>query len=235
MDAGTESAPTRWNATGMPILLVLSVFTNLALVSSRASAQVPRQQVSGSAADTLDPNFVPAGFGSLRQDDIAIKVAPTSGLQVRAIPLDERILRLLSPDSYRSLRDLARSKDREVNAVKDRTRLPSYSLWYVSFYALEQGETRFSPQEFVINNVGRDFRPIDVVPLSPGFGEYRLKQREVQSALYVFDGQIDLNQPLTGAMEGTQSATDWTQVLEKVDRERALVRSRAAAKQKPPA
>jgi hypothetical protein len=206
-----------------------------AIATRTLSAQVPRPQVAGSAADTLDPNFVPAGFGSLRQDDIAIKVAPSSGLQVRAIPLDERILRLLSPDSYRSLRDLARSKDREINAVKDRTRLPSYSLWYVSFYALEQGETRFSPQEFVINNVGRDFRPIDVVPLSPGFGEYRLKQREVQSALFLFDGQLDLNQPLTGNMEGTASATDWTQVLEKVDRERALVRSRAAAKQKPPA
>jgi hypothetical protein len=206
-----------------------------AMSACTVSAQVPRQQLAGSVGDTLDPNFVPPGFGSLRQDDIAIKVAPSSGLQVRAIPLDERIIRLLSPDSYRSLRDLARSKDREINAVKDRTRLPSYSLWYVSFNALEQGETRFSPQEFVINNVGRDFRPIDVVPLSPGFGEYRLKQREVQSALFLFDGQIDLNQPLTGAMEGTPSATDWTQVMEKVERERALVRSRAAAKQKPPA
>lgn len=216
------------------ITVVCCVLARSALSPQTILAQVPRQQRTGSAEDTLDPNFVPAGFGSLRQDDIAIKVAPSSGLQVRAIPLDERILRLLSPDSYRSLRDLARSKDREVNAVKDRTRLPSYSLWYVSFYALEQGETRFSPQEFVINNVGRDFRPLDVVPLSPGFGEYRLKQREVQSALFVFDGQIDLNQPLTGAMEGTPSATDWTQVLEKVDRERALVRSRAAAKQKPP-
>jgi hypothetical protein len=219
----------------LTVAALAGVLACSAMSACTVSAQVPRQQLAGSVGDTLDPNFVPPGFGSLRQDDIAIKVAPSSGLQVRAIPLDERIIRLLSPDSYRSLRDLARSKDREINAVKDRTRLPSYSLWYVSFNALEQGETRFSPQEFVINNVGRDFRPIDVVPLSPGFGEYRLKQREVQSALFLFDGQIDLNQPLTGAMEGTPSATDWTQVMEKVERERALVRSRAAAKQKPPA
>ncbi len=185
-------------------------------------------------ADTLDPNFVPAGFGSLKQDDIAIKVAPSNGLQVRAVPLDERFIRLLGPDSYRSLRELVRSKQRAVDAVKERTRLPSYSIWYATFFALEQGETRFSPQEFIVTNVGRDFRPIDVLPLTTGFGEYRLKQREVQAALLIFDGQIDLNQPLTGSMEGTPSVTDWGQVLQRVERERALVRSRAAAVVKPP-
>ncbi len=197
-------------------------------------AQVPPAGGATAVADTLDPNYVPAGFGSLRQDDIAVKVSPSGGLQVRAIPLDERFLRLLSPDSYRSLRDLVASKQQEVNRVKDRLRLPSYSIWYVSFFALEQGETRFSPQEFIISNVGRDFRPIDMLPLTPGFGQYRLKQREVQSALLIFDGQIDLNQPLSGQMEATQSVTNWSQVLDRVERERALVRSRAAAAAKKP-
>ncbi len=197
-------------------------------------AQVPPTGGATAVADTLDPNYVPAGFGSLRQDDIAVKVSPSGGLQIRAIPLDERFLRLLSPDSYRTLRDLAASKEKEVTRVKDRMRLPSYSIWYVSFFALEQGETRFSPQEFIISNVGRDFRPIDIVPMTPGFGEYRLKQREVQSALLIFDGQIDLNQPLTGQMEATQSVTNWSQVLDRVERERALVRSRAASAAKKP-
>lgn len=196
-------------------------------------AQVPPVgSVTGTVADTLDPAFVPAGFGSLRQDDIALKISPSSGLQVRAIPLDERILRLLSPDSYRSLRDILRSKDKELTAVRERGRLSSYSIWYVSFYALEQGETRFSPQEFIISNVGRDFRPVDVLPLSPGFGEYRLKQREVQSALLVFDGQLDVNQPLTAQVEGIASVTDWGRVVQSIERERAAVRSRAAAAQK---
>ncbi len=198
-----------------------------------AQQRPPAAQAS-TTGDTLDPNYVPPNFGSLKQDEIALKIAPSTGLQVRAVPLEERFIRLLGPDSYRSLRDLVKSKEREVNAVKARSNLPSYSIWYVSFYALEQGETRFSPQELVINNVGRDFRPIDVLPMTPGFGEYRLKQREVQSALFVFDGQIDLNQPLTGSMEGTRSVTDWGQVIERVERERALVRSRAASAQKKP-
>ena len=196
---------------------------------------VPPAQ-SAAAADTLDPNFVPVGFGSLRQDDISIKVAPSSGLQVKAIPMDERVLRLLSPDSYRALRGLLTSKETALNVVKERNRLPSYSLWYVTFFAIEQGETRFSPQEFIISNTGRDFRPIDVLPLTPGFGEYRLRQREAQSALFVFDGQIDINQPTTAMMEGTASATNWALVLQMIERERALVRSRAAAAttRKPP-
>ena len=208
------------------ILLAAAAATLACASAPSVSAQQP--PAGGAAPDSLDPNLVPPGFGTLRQDDIAIKIAPSNGLQVRAIPLDERFIRLLSPDSYKTLRDLPNQKSREIESAKQRQRQPSYSLWYVSFFAVEQGETRFSPQEFIIQNVGRDFRPIDVVPLTPGFGEYRLRQREVQSAIYVFDGQVDPNQPITALMETTPSVTNWQSVLQRVERERALVRSRAA-------
>ncbi len=194
-------------------------------VGAQAAPTLP-----GLSGDTLDANWVPAGFGSLRQDDIALKTSPSAGLQVRAIPLDERFIRLLSPDSYRALRELVAGNSAKLQAIRERTRLPHYSIWYVSFFAIEQGETRFSPEEFIISNTGRDFRPLDMVPLTPGFGEYRLRQREVQSALLVFDGQLDINQPVTARMESVQSITDWGQVLQRVERERALVRSRAAGK-----
>lgn len=196
-------------------------------------AQGPLHAQPPRGTDTTDVALVPAGFGSLRQDDLSIKVAPASGLQVRATPLDERFIRLLSPDSYRALRELVASKQGAIRAVQDRLRLPSYALWYVSFFALEQGETRFSPQELILTNTGRDFRPLDVIPLSAGFGQYRLRQREVQSALFIFDGAMDLNQPMSAVMEGTPSATDWNRVLQLVERERTLVRSRSAARPKP--
>lgn len=216
-----------------PAALVAVLLLTACATASPVPAQGNPPGASVSAAnvpaDTLDPNWVPAGFGTLRQDDIALKTSPANGLQARAVPLDERVIRLLSPDSYRALSELLASKTQQLQAIKDRSRLPSYSIWYVSFFALEQGETRFSPQEFIISNTGRDFRPVDMVPLTPGFGEYRLKQREVQSALLVFDGQIDLNQPVTAQMENVQSVTDWNSVLQRIERERALVRSRAAA------
>ena len=201
-----------------------------------AQRSAPQGGQQGLAGDTLDPNWVPTGFGTLRQDDIALKVSPANGLQVRAIPLDERFIRLLSADSYRALRDLLARNDAALQQLRERNRLPAYSVWYVSFFALEQGETRFSPQEFLLANSGRDFRPLDVLPLTPGFGEYRLRQREVQSGLLVFDGQLDLNQPITAIMESATSVTDWGMVLQRVERERALVRSRAAsAARRPPA
>jgi hypothetical protein len=106
------------------------------------------------------------------------------------------------------------------------------SLWYVSFFAVERGETRFSPREFIITNVGRDFRPLDVIPLTPGFGEQRLKQNGRQDALYVFDGQLDVQQPLSVSY-ATSRNDGWADVLPQIERERALVKGRAAAGRRP--
>lgn len=171
---------------------------------------------------------VPAGYGTLRQDDIAIRITQF-GLRVRAIPLDESVIRVLSPDSYQALADLLRSQKVRLDEIARRTASPRQSVWYVSFFSQEVGEARYSPLELIITNVGRDFRPIDVIGLSPGFGLQRVRQREVQSALYVFDGQLDVNQPLVVAYE-TARSTVWPSILQRIERERALARSRAAAR-----
>lgn len=197
-----------------------------------ASVTVPRPGAGvapGSTGQDSAALLVPAGYGSLRQDDIALRVSQF-GLQVRAIPLDETVIRVLSPDSYRAMHEIVASQVERLSAIQRRTALPRLSLWYVSFFALEQGETRFSPMEFNISNVGRDFQPIDVIPLTPGFGSQRLRQREVQSGLYVFDGQIDVNQPLAIVYE-TARNEEWSVLLHRIERERALARSRAAARQ----
>jgi hypothetical protein len=173
-------------------------------------------------------HLVPAGFGALRQEDVALDLQ-VLGLQVRAIPLDETVIRVLSPDSYRSLLGTWPSHHREIEAVSRRTGLQSFSLWHVQFFAIEQGETRFSPHEFMVSSVGRDFRPIEVIALTPGFGEQRLRQRERKGALYLFDPQIDVNQPLVVQYE-TARSSDWNTVLTRIERERALVRSRAGVR-----
>ena len=196
-----------------------------------APVRTPPPSAANAAVDLArdsSAQLVPPGFGSLRQDDIALRVAQF-GLQVRALPLDETVIRVLSPDSYHALRDLVTSQGERLRALQRRTALPRLSVWYVSFFALQQGETRFSPMEFNISNVGRDFQPLDVIPLSPGFGSQRLRQREVQHALYVFDGQIDVNQPLAIVYE-TARNDEWSILLQRIERERALVRSRAAGK-----
>ena len=174
--------------------------------------------------DSSPTTGIPAGYGSLRQDDIAIRLEPP-GLIVRAIPLDENVIRLLTPDSYRALRDLQESNRRTIDAITRRSGNRQPDLWYVSFYGLEDN-ARFSPMDLTITSGGQDFRPIDVITLSTGFGEQRLHQRETQSAVYVYPGDIDVDHPLTVTFQGLQSSV-WELLLQRIERERALVRARA--------
>ncbi len=172
--------------------------------------------------------LVPAGYGSLKQEDIAIRIS-RGGLQVQAIPLDETIIRVLSPDSYRALSEQLARRKPALDSLARRTGFASFSVWLVRFHGLEQGETPFSPLEFIVTSVGRDFRPIDVLPVTPGFGQQRLRQRDVQQGLYVFDPQVDVNHPLTVQYE-TSRNTEWPVILARIERERVLVRSRAGVK-----
>ena len=189
-----------------------------------------RQTASQPQADPLAG--LPAGYGTLRQETVSLRLGQSDALQVRATPVDESVIRLLSPDSYRALAELKRSKSDAIAQVARRNGVRDPSLWYVSFFTIQRGETRFSPREFIITNVGRDFRPLDVIPLTPGFGEQRLRQNGRQDALYVFDGQLDVQQPLTVAYE-TQRNDDWAALLPVLERERSLVKSRAAARRSP--
>ena len=175
--------------------------------------------------DTLSGTLIPAGFGTLKQDDISIRLQ-IGGKQVRALPLDESVIRTLSADSYRALRGLQESVRAQINEVAQRSGTQRYSLWYVSFYGIEP-DARFSPRDVIITSSGRDFRPIDVLPLSSGFGSQRLAQREVQQAIYLFDASVDLTQPLNVTIEGTLS-TSWGTTLRRIELERALIRSRAS-------
>jgi hypothetical protein len=167
---------------------------------------------------------VPPGYGTLRQDDIAIKVG-LAAVQVRLLPLDESVIRLLSPDSYRALRDMQEGRREALDAVARRANQRRPSLWFVSFHGL-QPESRFDPTAVRITSAGREFRPLGVVPLTPGFGEQRVRQREVQSAILVFEEGINLAQPLVVTIEDVPNES-WAGTLRAIERERALVRSRA--------
>jgi len=186
--------------------------------------------IAGAARDTT-PGLIPAGFGSLKQDDISIRFQ-LRGLLVRATPIDESIIRVLAPDSYRSLRDRRESERDRIAALAARYGVRGFSVWSISFYGLEP-DVRFSPMDVVVSSVGRDFRPIELIPLTSGFGENRLDQRDTQSALYLFDDAVDVNQPLTVMVETTRSA-GWQDTLRVIERERALVRSRAGRAGSPP-
>jgi hypothetical protein len=189
------------------------------------------QATGGAAQDSARAartGLIPAGFGSLRRDDIAISVQ-SLGLNVTAIPLDENVIRTLAPDSYQMLHAQRESKTKQLDSVRSRMGLPSVQAWYVSFFNLQQGEARFDPYDFLVRSAGRDFRALLVLPITPGFGSGRLAQRATQSAIYAFDPQVDLSQPITVTI-GTQENATWGDVLQKIELERARVWSRVNGK-----
>ena len=201
----------------------------LALVAGAAPLSAQGAKRDSVAADSLRRSsrtgMIPAGFGSLRQDDVSLKLQ-NQGLTVSAIPLDENVIRTLAPDSYRTLRALRESKSKQLDAIRTRLGLPSVAAWYVTFYTLEQGDARFDAFDFLIRSQGQDFRPLDVLGVTTGFGEGRVSQRERQVAIYVFDPSIDLSQPIV-VTASTQQNAGWSDVLQKLDRERTLVWSRS--------
>ena len=187
-----------------------------------APAAVPVTGVPQS--DTAGLALLPPGYGSLRQDDLSLHIDAGTVL-VRALPLDQSLIRLLTPDSYRALHDLKEGSRSQIDAIARRYGGRPVSVWLVSFYGVEPN-ARFTSGDLIITSGGRDFRPYDILSLTIGFGENRLKQRETQSALYVYDGDVQVNQPLSIAYQGGVDAS-WDQTLQTIERERAMVRARS--------
>jgi hypothetical protein len=207
-----------------------------ALAGAIVAGALPQDQaVAQRGGDTTrqagSPDLVPAGFGTLRRDDVAI-VVQVQGLTARAIPLDEAVIRTLAPDSYRALQSLRDSRGAALERIRARTGLASVQPWYVEFFNVQQGEARFEPRGMLVRSAGRDFRPLEVVPLVAGYEDGRLAQGRSVNAILVFDPAIALTQPLTVTLAGQQSSA-WGEVLPRLERERAAIRSRALAPRPP--
>jgi hypothetical protein len=181
--------------------------------------------------DTIRADLVPAGFGSLQREDISL-VVRLRGLVVLATPLDESVLRLLAPDSYISLRKLRDDQQDRISTLATRYGVRGFSVWTLSFTAVEP-DVPFSPMDVTISNAGREFRPIELLPLTPGFGQHRVEQRATQSALYLFDNAVDISQPLALTVETTRNAR-WDEILRTIESERTRARTRAARSAPPP-
>jgi hypothetical protein len=188
------------------------------------TAAAPPGRIS---SDSTAATAIPAGLGTLRQDDISIVLQP-QGVRVTAIPLDESVIRTLASDSYRSLRALLESRRQEIARRASMHGIREPRVWYVLFYGLAP-DARFVPTDFTVSSGGRDYRPFDVVPISPGFGTQRLQPRETQKGLLLFDEGLDVSQPVIVTM-GAERNPDWDGILRKIDAERAAIRARASAR-----
>jgi len=203
--------------------------------NSLAALAVLAACASGRPAAAQDPaaaDLPPDGFGTLRQDQVGVRLT-TASVAVRLLPLDERVIRLLSPDAARSLRELTRSRGDDIAAALRRAGRDSAALFIVTFFAL-QPESRFSPDDLELISQGSLQRPIGIVPLTSRWSENIVAQRQQAAAIYLFEPGIPILRPFT-VEYGGQRSNAWEGSLRLLDAERARALSRAQQQGQPPA
>ena len=172
---------------------------------------------------------VPAGFGTLRRDDITLRFATTQ-LQLQILPLDERVIRLLAPDTYQSLEQLIQSKQKDLADAARSLSVTNPALVLVTFYGQAPG-ARFTPEDVQLQARGRLFRPQAQVPLSPTWGTLQLDLRQQAVAIYLFEDGLTWSEDASASYQGTEAS--WSHSFQILQQERARVRARAMSATKP--
>lgn len=211
-----------------------AVLTGLACSGSAASdspigvTPAAAQEMSGERV-TGD---LPPGFGTLKQDDFTIPMV-YEGMAIKVTPLREWVIRLAAPDTYRRLSGYKTSLAGEIQELAKRKGQTDWpQLLLVSLFT-RTPEQVFQPMEFELINQSVTYRPLGVIPLSPEFSKGRVLQNQTLLAIFLFPSRIDLNLP-TVIKYREARGTGWESVLQTLDRERALVRSRVASVKETP-
>jgi hypothetical protein len=178
-----------------------------------------RGQDSSAAQGALPP----AGFGTLNQDDIAVTLR-LEDLEIRVVPLDERILRLLAPDAYVSLSGILKTRAADIDSISRRNGVAVPGVLFVTFFARRAG-ARFDPQNLNLVIRNQLARPIGVVRYSANFNAQQLDVRQQATGLFLFEETLPVFEPFTISY-GTASSDAWEGKLTRIQRERARVTGR---------
>ena len=167
---------------------------------------------------------IPPGYGTLRRDEITVRFS-TGTVEVQVLPLDEQVIRLLAPDTYRSLTQLIRSRMLDIRDAALRGGTEQPTLVMVTFLGVVP-QARFNPEDLNITSRSRLFRPIGLVPLSPTWSSFQLDARQQAAALYLFEPGISVREDMLVQYQGLSSAA-WVRSIRLLDQERARVKARA--------
>ncbi len=162
----------------------------------------------------------PGGYGSLTQDDVALRIH-TADTDVRFVPLDARVTRLLARDSWASLRSLVESRRRSIDSLATAAGISRPGLALVTFFG-QRANARFDPQTLTVMVRSRELRPLGIVPFSGRFNSQQLEVREQVSGIYLYEEDLPVNDSFTISYAG-QTSDDWQRKQPVLDRERARV------------
>lgn len=196
----------------------------LSLLVALAAALATPACASAQEGETGREALFPAGYGSLTQSDLALRVR-NDEIEVRFVPLDHRVTRLLARDAYESLNSLVLSRRRQIDSVASVAGISRPGLALVTFFGLRAAAS-YDPQTLTIAVRNRVYRPLGIVPITPRFTAQQLGVREQVSAIYLFEEEIPVTDAFSLAYQGLTSE-DWSRKQTMLDRERARVAARA--------
>ncbi|TVP44723.1 MAG: hypothetical protein EA350_10860 [Gemmatimonadales bacterium] len=199
------------------------------------TVSAPGSEVAGrtgplDTADPRDPSVraalaeaggLPAGLGTLRQEEIAIRVR-RGELEMFVVPLHEGVTRTAAPDTWERLSALALSHRRWF---RERTGSDApYRLFLVALYS-EAEPLAFEADELTLVSGGLRLRHVMLRGLTPGWDQQRLQPGESQMAVYAFPPEVVLSGDLEVEYQEVRSR-DWSRILPVVEAERRRVRTR---------
>ncbi len=166
----------------------------------------------------------PPGFGSLKQSDLALRLR-NDDLEVRLVPLDPRVTRLLARDAYESLEGLVRSRRSSIDSLARVSGISTPGLALVTFFGGREG-ARFDPSNLNLGIRNQFLRPRGIVPISPRFTSQQLNVREQVTAIYLFDELLPVDDDFNVSYQGLLSE-NWQNKQRVLDRERGRVSARS--------
>jgi hypothetical protein len=157
------------------------------------------------AAQAPEPvRVTTVSYGTLNQNDLALRLR-NEDLEIRFIPLDPKITRLLANDAFQSLRSVMETRRRAIDSVASR-----------------------EPQTLTVRVRNRVLQPLGVIPIDARFTSQQLNLREQASAIYLFEEDLPVDDSFSLSY-GALTSDDWQAKQSLIDRERARVSARARA------
>lgn len=178
---------------------------------------LPPAGVSGSAAPLRTASEAAMPSGSLRQDQISVRMV-AGALRIEVTPLEPWVLEAAAPDTRARLTRIGEAH-REALARQGGER--GLTLFLVSFSSAEPG-TGFQPDDLELVSRGLRERPLAIRAITPSWGSQRLNQQSTASAVYAFGGSVDLSRDLTVVYREVEDSS-WGSKVAVIEAERGRI------------
>lgn len=188
-------------------------------------APSPAPPVSPLPVISVQKPLIPAGYGTLKQDEFTIPLR-SGALLIKVTPLSEFVTRTAAPDTYARLHALHDARKPEAQRAIGPT--TPVELFLVTLFSYEPN-VNYQPENLQITHQGRQMRPSAIIPLTSSWGKQQLQQQQTQSAVYAFAGAIDYELPIS-VRYGLEQSEEWTRIIPRIQLESEKVKSRAAGK-----